>query len=791
MQKAFAFLAVVTGIFFINRVYGQFSVVRSTESSWKAKWIAASNDDGQQYGIYYFRKSIDVAVKPDSFIVYVSADNRYKLYVNGQLVSLGPARGDLNYWNYEKIDMAPYLHTGKNSIAATVWNEAGQRPEAIISFRTGFIMQGKTITEEVLNTDKSWKCIRDQGYSPLGGFFAASTGELLDLNKSIPQPMKADLDDTSWPSAAEVFQGQPKGHSDGGGWSLVASPLPQMELSYQRIPVLRKVTGINMPQGFPAEKKQVTIPANTTAVLLFDQIYLTNAYVTLNFSHGKDAGISLKYAESLYIEFNKYGGRKGNRNDVEGKIFSGRTDSLRSNGTQGQTYTNLNFRTFRYIQLLVQTKDDPLIIDDIYGTFTGYPFNKTSAFATNNKEIKDILDIGWRTARLNAFETYTDCPYYEQLQYIGDTRVQAMVTYFNSPDDRLPRNAIDLIDHSRLPEGVTQSRYPTRGTQLISTFSLWYIGMLYDYRMYRADARFIRDKLTGARDILDFFSHYQQADGSLKNTPYWTFVDWAGGDGWHVGNPPCGADGSSAILDLQLLWAYQWATKLEAELGMPDHARLYQQKAMQLQQTIQTKYWSPARQLFADTKEKNVFSQHANSLAILTGLVKKDDLQAMGKRLLSDPSLTQCTIYFKYYLHQALVKAGLGNDYINWLGVWRENIKMGLTTWTEDSNIDYTRSDCHAWGSSPNIEFYRTVLGIDSDAPGFRHVKIEPHLGEMKEASGEIPHPDGKITSQYILEKNTWKIRISLPEKITGVLVWKSKQYPLKSGINTFMIEVR
>ena len=73
-----------------------------------------------------------------------------------------------------------------------------------------------------------------------------------------------------------------------------------------------------------------------------------------------------------------------------------------------------------------------------------------------------MLEIGWRTARLCAVETYMDCPYYEQLQYIGDTRIQALVSLFNSGDDRLAKNAIDQLDQSRLPDGVTLSRYPSR-----------------------------------------------------------------------------------------------------------------------------------------------------------------------------------------------------------------------------------------------------------------------------------------------------------------------------------------
>jgi len=436
----------------------------------------------------------------------------------------------------------------------------------------------------------------------------------------------------------------------------------------------------------------------------------------------------------------------------------------------------------------VKTKNEPLVIDDLYGTFTGYPFKQNAVFKTDKKGINQILDIGWRTARDCAVETYFDCPYYEQLQYIGDTRIQAMISYYNSGDDRLARNAINLMDHSRLAEGITLSRYPTHSTQVISTFSLWYIGMLHDYWMYRSDSNFIKDKLVGTRAILDFFSHYQQQDGSLANTPYWTFVDWANGKGWDFGSSPKSANGSSAVFDLQLLWAYQWAAQMEASLGMPGYAVAYWKKAAQLQQTIQHKYWNPATKLYADTDDKTLYSQHTNALAILTGMVNKADMPELCNKLLTDTTLTQCTIYFKYYLHQALVKGGLGNGYQDWLDIWRKSIAMGLTTWPEEPNLQTTRSDCHAWGASPNIEYYRTVLGIDSDAPGFSKIRIEPHLGDLNNVSGEIPHPDGKIAVGYTLDKNKWNIHIKLPQKTSGVFIWNGKNYQLKAGDNSFTI---
>ena len=156
-----------------------------------------------------------------------------------------------------------------------------------------------------------------------------------------------------------------------------------------------------------------------------------------------------------------------------------------------------------------------------------------------------------------------DCPYYEQLQYIGDTRIQALVSLYNSGDDRLVRNAIELLDNSRMAEGITLSRYPTANAQEIPPFSLWWIGMVYDYWRYRPDTNFVKNKLAGTRQVLDFFSRFQLKDGSLVNTPYWNFTDWAEAKNWDRGVAPIGKNGNSAALDLQLLWAYQIAEQLE------------------------------------------------------------------------------------------------------------------------------------------------------------------------------------------------------------------------------------
>jgi hypothetical protein len=770
------------------------------KKTWPAFWITVPDAPAKAYGVYHFRKKISLAEKPASFIIHVSADNRYALLINEKLVSLGPARSDLNYWNFETVDIASYLNQGPNIFAAVVWNDGEYRPEGQISNRTAFLVQGNSATEEIVNTNAAWKCLKNPAYSPITGigyntYYVSGPGEQIDMHL-IPQGwMRNDFDDSNWPNATRVgWRGAtPKGLVDIADWMLVPSPLPQMEITPQRFAALRKAEGVTIPDGFPAVKTSITIPANSQATILLDQSFLTNAYPELIFSKGHQAGIELTYAEALFNEKPDGPGkqfRKGNRNEVEGKIMAGRRDSIISSGKENQHFSTLSWRTFRYIQLKIVTKDEPLIIEDIYSLFTGYPFKLNATFDAHNKMLDRIFEVGWHTARSCAWETYMDCPYYEQLQYIGDTRIQALVSFYNSGDDRLVRNAISQMDRSRMAEGITLSRHPSFSPQQIPTFSLWYIGMVYDYWMYRGDSVFIKDKMQGIRNVLWFFSKYQLPDGSLRNVPYWIYTDWVEGkEGWPGGVGPIGKDGSSSLLDLQLLWAYQVAAKLETELGIPAMANLYRQKATQLQQTIQRKYWDAAKKMYADTKDKDRFSQHANTLAILTQTIKGSAVRDLAQKILSDKTLSPASIYFRYYVHLALIKAGLGNNYLQWLDKWKENIEMGLTTWAEISEIDNARSDCHAWGSSPNIEFFRTVLGIDTDAPGFKKVKIEPHLGDLKNVKGKMPHPDGFISAGYQLENGKWIIEIELPKKVSGRFIWKGKINPLQPGKNNFTIQ--
>jgi alpha-L-rhamnosidase len=757
---------------------------------WSAHWISVPNTSPFDYGVYHFRRTFDLASAPSSFPIHVTADNRYKLYVNGDLVSLGPARGDLYHWRYETVDIARHLKTGRNVLAAVVWNFGALAPEAQITNQTGLLVQGDGPAERIVDTGKQWRGIRDAAYEPIGRdpemtrfYFVVGPGERVDGARYPWGWERPEFDDSKWPAAAVGSPGAPRDSQDGPNrWMLVPRTIPPEERTPQRIPALRKAAGVAAPAGFPKEAVKLEIPAHTKATLLLDQTYETTAYPELTVSGGKGARIRAGYAEALWLP----GFRdKGNRNDIAGKQFIGQHDLFIADGGSHRRFETLWWRTWRYLQLTIETQDQPLTIDDLSGTYTGYPFERKARFDAGSAELTRILDVGWRTARLCAHESYMDCPYYEQLQYVGDTRVQALVSLYMTGDGRLVRNAIEQLNSSRTAEGATYSRAPSRLQQYIPPFSLWWIGMLHDYWMYQDDPVFVRGMLPGARAVLSFFAARQKANGSLGRVPWWNFVDWT--KEWNGGVPPALADGSSAPLDLQLLLAYGWAAEMEDAMGSPALAAEDRAAADKLRASVRQLYWDAGRKLFADTPDKRAFSQQANALAVLAGVTEGAEARELIERVAADNSLVQCSIYFRHYLHSALNKAGAGDRYLDMLGTWRTMLDRGLTTWAETA--DPTRSDCHAWGASPNYELFRTVLGIDTAAPGFRRVLVRPFLGKLTQVSGAIPHPNGEIAVSLTLRAGKLEARVSLPAGVDGRFEWHGQSRDLHPGQNQLVLE--
>jgi hypothetical protein len=756
---------------------------------WPAHWITLPAAPRNEFGVYLFRKRVTLASKPERFVVHVTADARYRLFVNGKSVTFGPQRSDAWITRYETLDLAPWLNAGDNVIAARVVSYGELAPYSVVGTRLGLLVQGDSEAEAIVNSNDTWKVAQDEAYSPipvtLHTYIVIGPGIRAEGSRHPWDWEQVTFDDRAWANSRMLGQGSPSGWGTDMDHSLAPRTIPLMEEKPTRFTSIRRSEGVAPSEGFVAGSAPLEIPAHSKARVLLDHGVETNAFPKLVVTDGAGAKVRLVYAEALIDDQ----GNKGNRDEVAGRHIDGVADEFIADGGARREFSPLEFRTYRYVQLEVETADRPLTIEDISGDFTGYPFVERAKFESDDPSLKRIWDVGWRTARLCAGETYFDCPYYEQLQYVGDTRIQALISLYVSGDDRLMRNAIELYDRSRFAEGLTQSRYPSATPQVINTFSLFWIEMVHDYWMHRADDRFVSERLPGIETVLAWFERRLDPEtGLLGGMKFWTFVDWTDEWKWDrelgVGGEPDGArSGGSSIVSLQLAGTLQNAAKLFRAYGRADRAQHFESVAEKIKAAAVRLCWDESRRMFADTPQKNLFSQHANTVAVLSGAITGDPARDLMERVVADPSLIQSSTYFRFYLLRALKRVGLGDRYVEQLGPWRTMLGLGLTTFAE--KLDPTRSDCHAWSASPIYEMLATVCGIEPDAPGFSTVRVEPHLGTLTWVSGTVPHPRGDIAVSYEKKGAGVVAKITLPDGVGGNFWWKGQSTVLHAGEQT------
>ena len=349
-----------------RRAEAQFEPPRVFGGALAASWIAAQDTPGNAFGVFHYRRVLELPARPERFVVHVSGDNRYRFFVNGKQVSSGPQRSDLMHWRYETLDLAPHLQAGRNVLAALVWNWGPHRPVAQFSRHTAFLLQGDSEREAVASTGREWKVFRNAAYEPLpvtsrtvGGYYAAPPGELVDGALYPWGWEQAHFDDAGWPAPAVVEgwgaeRAQPRGTAITGEamlWQLVPRSIPPMEEKVERIARVRRASGLEPGDAFLRGTGDLVVPARTKATILLDNDHLTNAYAVLETSGGTGSALTLTYAEAL----KDAKGEKGNRNEIEGKSIVGIKDVFRPGGGERRRFQTLWFRTYRYVQMDIET----------------------------------------------------------------------------------------------------------------------------------------------------------------------------------------------------------------------------------------------------------------------------------------------------------------------------------------------------------------------------------------------------------------------------------------------------
>jgi alpha-L-rhamnosidase len=552
---------------------------------WDAYWITMPGKTGKEYGVYHFRKNFKLEEKPGKFIIHISADNRYKLFVNGEPFGYGPAQGMPQNWMYDTYDISTFLKAGDNAIACQVWNYGQYAPWVQMSVKTGFIVQGDSEKEKILNTDESWKVSEDSAYkvfpidyNKIPDFIIVSPGDIIDANKYPWNWQSTGYNDDGWLAASRIVKGGPYGTGTDLWWQLVPRKSPYLSEDTIRFRNARRISvNINFPKGVLSGKENFIVPANSKVKILLDQEYETTAFPEMVISGGKNATITLSYAESLMYPSRE----KGNRNDIEGKELYGLSDRFIADGGSNRHFTPLYFRSYRYLELEMETGAEPLTIHDFYARYSFVKHPQAALFETSDTLFNHILQTAWHTQDVCTKDYLLTDAYYEQLQYIGDNHIQALILNSMGYSQDLVKNTIWQYYMSRIPEGLTQSRFPCAVLQVIPTYSLLWISMVKEYWSYYKDDAFVKQMLSATNTILDWYEkRLDPATGLTGKTEFFNFVDWTKEWTWvtgkDIGGVPTGVNtGGSSITTMQFAIALNDAATLFSYYHEPYYAEKY------------------------------------------------------------------------------------------------------------------------------------------------------------------------------------------------------------------------
>ena len=751
----------------------------------EAFWIWNENKLCSLKTKLFFVKSFVLKDIPKSLTVNVSADSRYILYINKTIVSRGPCKSTDSRWYYETVDIASFLQKGENIIAADVIKypndeyantlfECGSLSYNNTS-RGGFVLWSDF---DELNTDESWLTKQDTSYTFVHSLYGRYAGDVesVDGGKYPFGWNKPGFNCAGFDNAVVVCPSTPFRES---------SVLYPRQLEQREIPMLyeklvffskikRKTPGIeweNLLAGKP-----VYIKAEETASIELDMGYITTAYVKLILGAGNDADITISYSECYQIhDYENKRFIKGRRDDENSGELLGEKDIYRATVEGYQEYSPFTFRTFRFLRLDIHTKYRPVIIKGIELKETGYPLETSGDFECSDDSFNKLWEISRRTLDRCMHETYEDCPFHEQMQYLMDTCLQMKFTYNISRDDRLARKAILDFHSTRRPDGMLSCSSPANIKQIIPGFSFYFTEMLYDHYYYFKDKAFTENFLGTVFEIIRYFENKIDAKtGLLTDCGYWEFVDWV--EEWqeNFGVAREKSDKHNYIYTLMYANMLKKAMFLFSEFGYNDIASKACARYDSIKAAANKYIYNQADGLYMTSSSQKSYSQHAQVWAVLSGIADGERAKSIMSAAITDSSMLKCSYCMSFYLFRALEKVGMYSETYKLWDTWTGLLEKNLTTWPED--MVSQRSDCHAWGSIPLYEFPACILGVKPLTPGFEQILIEPKLFVLEKVTGTVPTPVGDVKMSVKVKNRKYEINITLPKKAEAVIRLPDRQ---------------
>ncbi|KXJ85636.1 Six-hairpin glycosidase-like protein [Microdochium bolleyi] len=723
-------------------------------------WVPDYDDTSPEGKICLFRRAFELAAgQHEPCILKVSADTRYELHVNDVRVSVGPCKSYPGRWYYETLNIQPFLRQGPNVISVRVLRFSDKHAGSLSLMRTSLpgLIVHCDVQGQQLHTNATWQAAQDTSVTmanrrdwnyALGPPFMVLDESVDGRKQYLNWRAPSSITETARWAQATVVSMRSMMMPILEPWKLVERPIPPME---EKEGCFDGVVCCSDPSMLASWTKLIqedaafTLPALTTAWVEFETKQYTTAYLSLQCAAGAGSRVEILCSECYEAPMPRAGPGvqrvKGDRRDHKrGKLYGPLNSYITHDGAN--VYEPFWFNAFRFIRLQVAVSDKPLQIQSFRLRTTYYPLAAKTDIATSAPGVEAMYGTSVETLRNCMHETYEDCPFYEQNQFLMDSRLQMLFTYQLSRDDRLARKTMHEFYASRRDDGLLQAQFPSPGTTVnIPVFSLFFVAMVHDHMLYFHDESLIKQYLGTIDGILAYFERLliDQADGKglvghFEDPDDWAFVDWVAE--WNVGPPLHGMATPPAyhtcpaatIYSLLYAWALQLAAELSRYVRRYDTATEYQSRATSLIEAVNEHCFDTEQSFYTDGPQHDSYSQHCQVFAILTGAIKGQqamDLMLRTSNAVADhgkanapasgtsgpPKIPKCSYAMSFYVFRAARMTGLYEElWAQHVAPWGEMLADSLVTFAESESM--VRSDCHGWSAVPIYEVVAELFGV-------------------------------------------------------------------------------
>lgn len=776
--------------------------------------------------IWLLRRELTLPAAPERARMRITADGRYRLWVNGSRVGDGPVRSAPAHLYYDRYDLSGLLVEGANSVAVLVRHYGTavawwQPAPPLLQLGCGGLLAELTVTgprgELRLDTDGAWRARRAHVRpGPGTGFIGAPAPEVVDLRELLQGWDCPGYDDTDWTPVSVLAARMPTQRRttppDDPFPLLGPSPLPaqtRVARAATRVRGRATVPGTDDPAA-PVGGVAVSVGAEAVDLPLEEIVLSAGQAVTVDFGQIVSGRVRLILESDPGAVLDVAAGEDLTADGLP--VVEPRKWALRALGDGAKHDVEaLEPVGLRYAQLASRAGTVRVTMSVIESVHVR---SDLARFACSDSDLTELWHVGARTLDLCTDDAYLDCPGRERRAWLGDAYVHGLLGSVSGQSSAVIAHALQLHAQAVRPDGLLPAVAAgdlAESPITLPDYSLHWVRALARTVERSGDLDLAARMLPVASRICQAFESWRGADGLIEEVPGWLFVDWAQTE----------RRGHTAALDLLLVLALRDLAAVADLLDESGTARRARGRADQGQQAATTRYLDHGRGVLVDAADPGGgcgrrVSQQTNALAVLTGALEgaaaRDALAVVTDpsrlRLTRWPGQEQAEAeehlgtqkglpagfdeeqhvvlaqpFFMHFLHQALVMAGQADRLVTSCRRWLPQLANGNAAIEEYwEAAPGAASRCHAWSATPTYDLTTHVLGLAPAAPGWRAVTLRPALGDLSWASGTVVTPFGPVSAEVASDGS---FVVELPEGVSGTAHLGGQSIDLAPGITT------